>query len=78
MSAKSRKSLSVWSQCDKCQCILTQKGLLLHEKDCPPCMENIKREYSFVFDKVLYSIIELYQPQGMKYNSYILFVYILL
>ncbi|XP_014473565.1 PREDICTED: spermatogenesis-associated protein 5 [Dinoponera quadriceps] len=68
MSSKSRKSLSAWSQCDKCQSILTQIGLPLHEKDCPPCTENTEREYSFIRDGVLYSTVQLYQPQELPKN----------
>lgn len=78
MSAKSRKSLSSWLQCDKCQSILTQKGLSLHEKDCPPCMENKKREYSFILNGILYSTVELYQPQGMRSNLCNLCLHIIL
>ncbi|XP_032670564.1 ATPase family protein 2 homolog [Odontomachus brunneus] len=63
MSAKSRKSLSPWLQCDKCQSVLTQKSLSLHENDCPPCLENVEREYSFILNGILYSTVELYQPQ---------------
>lgn len=74
--SKSRKSLSAWLQCDKCQSVITQKDLSLHEKDCPPCMENMEREYSFILNEVLYSTVELYQPQGMRSNLYHSFVYI--
>ncbi|XP_011148576.1 spermatogenesis-associated protein 5 isoform X2 [Harpegnathos saltator] len=65
MSAKSRKSLSTWSQCDKCQIVLTQKDLSLHGKDCPPCVGNIEREYSYILDGILYSTVELYQSQEL-------------
>lgn len=68
MSTKSRKSLSTWSPCIKCQCISTQKDL--HEKDCPPCTENVEREYSFILNGVLYSTVGLYQPQGIRLNAY--------
>ncbi|XP_050464249.1 ribosome biogenesis protein SPATA5 [Cataglyphis hispanica] len=65
MSTKSRKSLSSssWQQCDKCQCILTQKDILLHETNCPPSMENWN--HSFISGGVLYSTIEVFQSQEL-------------
>ncbi|KAL6447261.1 hypothetical protein ACFW04_001487 [Cataglyphis niger] len=65
MSTKSRKSLSSssWQQCDKCQCTMTQKDILLHETNCPPSMENWN--HSFISGGVLYSTIEVFQSQEL-------------
>lgn len=65
MSTKSRKSLtsSSWQQCDKCQCALTQKDILLHEANCPPSTESWN--HSFISNGVLYSTIEIFQSQGI-------------
>lgn len=67
MSTKSRKSLSSsspsWQQCDKCQCALTQKDILLHETNCPPSTESWN--HSFISGGVLYSTIEVLQSQGI-------------
>ncbi|KMQ86150.1 spermatogenesis-associated protein 5 [Lasius niger] len=65
MSTKSRKSLSSssWQQCDKCQCALMQKDILLHEANCPPSTENWN--HSFIFGGVLYSTIEVFQSQEL-------------
>ncbi|XP_070528216.1 ATPase family gene 2 protein homolog A isoform X2 [Cardiocondyla obscurior] len=60
MSTKSRKSLSLWHQCDKCQCIfVAQKDVSLHAAMCPPSTENW--DYSFIYNGVLYSTIEIFQ-----------------
>ncbi|XP_029178349.1 ATPase family protein 2 homolog isoform X2 [Nylanderia fulva] len=65
MSTKSRKSLSSssWQQCEKCQCTLTQKEILLHETNCPPSTENWN--HSFISGGVLYSTIETFQLQEL-------------
>ncbi|XP_011162129.1 ATPase family protein 2 homolog [Solenopsis invicta] len=63
MSTKSRKSLSSWVQCDKCQCTLLQKNISVHEASCPPAAENW--DYSFIFNKVLYSTLEIFQTQEL-------------
>ncbi|XP_029673347.1 ATPase family protein 2 homolog [Formica exsecta] len=65
MSTKSRKSLtsSSWQQCDKCQCALTQKDILLHEANCPPSTESWN--HSFISNGVLYSTIEIFQSQEL-------------
>ncbi|XP_018340368.1 PREDICTED: spermatogenesis-associated protein 5 isoform X2 [Trachymyrmex septentrionalis] len=64
MSTKSRKSLSSWQQCDKCQCALTQKDISVHEINCPPSTDNW--DYPFVLNGVLYSTIEVFQTQELS------------
>ncbi|XP_018374595.1 PREDICTED: spermatogenesis-associated protein 5 [Trachymyrmex cornetzi] len=63
MSTKSRKSLSSWQQCDKCQCALAQKDISVHEVSCPPSTENW--DHPFVLNGVLYSTIEVFQTQEL-------------
>ncbi|RLU20423.1 hypothetical protein DMN91_007033 [Ooceraea biroi] len=65
MSPNSRKSLSS-GQCDKCQCTLMQKDFALHDADCPPCTE--KWDYSFVFNEILYSTVEVFESQELPKN----------
>ncbi|EGI68629.1 PREDICTED: spermatogenesis-associated protein 5 isoform X3 [Acromyrmex echinatior] len=63
MSTKSRKSLSSWQQCEKCQCALAQKDISVHEVSCPPSTENW--DHPFILNGVLYSTIEVFQTQEL-------------
>ncbi|KYM99999.1 Spermatogenesis-associated protein 5 [Cyphomyrmex costatus] len=63
MSTKSRKSLSSWQQCDKCQCALAQKDISVHEVSCPPSTENW--DHPFVLNGVVHSTIEVFQTQEL-------------
>ncbi|XP_011637023.1 spermatogenesis-associated protein 5 isoform X2 [Pogonomyrmex barbatus] len=64
MSAKSRKSLSSWQKCSKCQYFLIQEDVSEHETICPSSMENWK--HPFISDKILYSTIEIFQTQELS------------
>ncbi|KAG5339520.1 SPAT5 protein, partial [Acromyrmex charruanus] len=63
MSTKSRKSLSSWQQCEKCQCALAQKDISVHEISCPPSTENW--DHPFILNGVLYSTIDVFQTQEL-------------
>ncbi|CAL7934559.1 unnamed protein product [Xylocopa violacea] len=62
----SRKSLSPWMTCDKCQSILTLKDLTLHDTNCPPNLE--KWNHNFIYNNTLYSTVETYKPLEQPKN----------
>lgn len=61
-----RKSLSPWVTCEKCQSILTQKDLTVHEDDCPPDLENWN--YDFIYNSTLYGTVETYKSLEVPKN----------
>ncbi|XP_017878049.1 spermatogenesis-associated protein 5 isoform X2 [Ceratina calcarata] len=62
-----RKSLSLWVTCEKCQCLLTQTELTVHEANCPPDFEHWNHD--FIYKSTLYGVVEactsLEQPKNV-------------
>ncbi|XP_012283785.1 spermatogenesis-associated protein 5 [Orussus abietinus] len=61
MATKSRKSLSNWSTCEKCQALVTQRDVSVHALECPPSTDNWNHGY--ILDNIIYSTIETYTSQ---------------
>lgn len=64
MSSKSRKSITAWLNCEKCQSFFSQKDAGLHEANCPPTLQDWP--HSFILNETLYSKIESYGQTGKK------------
>ncbi|KAK2575726.1 hypothetical protein KPH14_012115 [Odynerus spinipes] len=62
MSSKSRKSLSSLITCDKCHCTFAQKDTPLHERNCPPSVEDWN--HSFILNDTLHSTLEIYNAEA--------------
>ncbi|KAK0174509.1 hypothetical protein PV327_010271 [Microctonus hyperodae] len=61
MSAKSRKSMTPWLTCEKCNSIISQKSAITHESECPPSDEQWSHNY--IRNRILYSRIGTYELQ---------------
>ncbi|XP_029046163.1 ATPase family protein 2 homolog isoform X1 [Osmia bicornis bicornis] len=61
-----RKSLSPWMTCEKCQSVLSQKDVTVHDANCPPNLESWTHD--FIHNGVLYSNVDIYKPSEQPKN----------
>ena len=67
MTSKARRSLCPWVTCERCQVILSQKDVPIHEKNCPTEPVN----QGFVKNGVFNCNVEIYKFSGkIYYTSY--------
>lgn len=64
MPPKTRKSLGMWFQCEKCAINILQKDTDRHEKDCPPDPNNYTYEY--IQNDVLYGHVDVKTNEEIK------------
>ncbi|XP_046738767.1 ATPase family protein 2 homolog [Diprion similis] len=66
MSPKSKKGSALWYSCEKCEAVLAQKDITVHEENCPPCAKDWSHNY--IRHGVLYSNVEVYKSQEPPKN----------
>ncbi|KRT80225.1 AAA protein [Oryctes borbonicus] len=64
MPPKTRKSIGMWIQCDKCSTNILQKDIELHENDCPP--DPTKHSYDYIRGETLYGLAGVKNNEDIK------------